>query len=95
MLFTAEKVDCGPFRELIGDLAEKLVSTVCRRLERAHEIAIHKLKGLIDGGVSGFLELSQLMTFPTAQAPMSAIESGNATPLPFLLSMFSRLRLLR
>ena len=34
-----------------------------RRFEGAHEISVHELKGRIDGGVVGFLGVSQLMAF--------------------------------
>jgi len=35
-----------------------------RRFQGAHEISVHEMKGLINGGVFGFPGVSQLMTFP-------------------------------
>ena len=64
LIFATDKVDCGPFGELVGDLADKLVSTMSRRFEGAHEISVHDLKGRINGGVVSFLGVSQLMAFP-------------------------------
>ena len=64
MIFAAGKVDCGPLDERVGDLADKLVSTMSRRFKGAHEVSVRELKGRVNGGVVGFLGVSQLVAFP-------------------------------
>ena len=63
MIFAAEKVDGGQLDELVGNLADKIISTMGRRFEGAHEISVHELKGGINSVVVGFLLVNQLIVF--------------------------------
>ena len=63
-VFAAEKVDCGPLGELVGDLADQLVSSTNRPFEGAYEVSVHEVQGRNIDDVFGFFGASQLATFP-------------------------------
>ena len=63
MIFPEQKVDYGALGELVGDVADKLVSTMSRQFEGAHGIFVHELEERISGNVVSSLGVSQLMAF--------------------------------
>ena len=95
MIFAAKKVGCGLLGELVGDLLDKLVSTMSSRFEGAHEIYVHELKGRIHGGAVGFLRVSQLKALHQRTDVTARNKAVKCDALTFFLFMGSRLRLLR